>query len=208
MPVITGIKQQKKKDRVNVYLDDKFGFGIDLDNFVLLHLKVDQELTDKEVEEIVKKAEFQKTWEKLLRFAMMRPRSSKEVEMWFKKKEVHESIQPELIKKLKHFDLLDDEKFAAWWVEQRQTFRPKPKRVLSLELRVKGISKEIADKVLGEEVVDEVKMAKRILEKKAYKWRNLEPRARKQKISQYLAGKGFSWEIINTIINQEGDFDD
>ena len=64
MPVITGIKQQKNKNRVNVYLDDEFGFGIDLDNFVLLHLKVDQELTDAEVEEIVKKAEFQKTWDK------------------------------------------------------------------------------------------------------------------------------------------------
>ncbi len=201
MPVITSIKQQKKKDRVNVYLDDKFGFGIDLDNFVLLHLKVDQELTEKEVEEIVRKAEFQKTWEKLLRFAMTRPRSSKEVEMWFKKKEVHESIHPDLIKKLKHFDLLDDEKFAKWWVEQRQSFRPKPKRILNQELRIKGISKEIVDEVLGEEVVDEEKMAKEILTKKAYKWQNLEPRVRKQKISTYLAGKGFSWEIIEKVLN-------
>jgi len=56
MPVITSIKQQKNRNRVNVYLDDEFGFGIDLDNFVLLHLKVNQELTEGEVEEIVKKA--------------------------------------------------------------------------------------------------------------------------------------------------------
>ena len=58
-------------------MDDKFGFGIDLDNFVLLHLKVDQELTDEEVAGIVKKAEFQKTLDKLLRFAMVRPRKRK-----------------------------------------------------------------------------------------------------------------------------------
>ncbi len=200
MPVITAIKQQKKKDRVNVYLDGKFGFGIDLDNFVLLHLKIDQELTEKEVEEIVKKAEFQKTWDKLLRFAMTRPRSSKEVEMWFRKKEVHESIQPELTRKLKHFDLLDDEKFASWWVEQRLAFRPKSQRIMNYELRIKGISQEIIQKVLGETKIDEAKMAREILAKKAYKWQNLEIREARQKKMQYLAGKGFSWEVIEKVI--------
>ena len=46
MPIITAIKSQKKKERVNVYLDDKFGFGIDLENFIKLGLKVEQELTN------------------------------------------------------------------------------------------------------------------------------------------------------------------
>lgn len=200
MPVITSIKQQKKKDRVNVYLDDKFGFGIDLDNFVLLNLRIGQDLSDERIEEVIRKAEFQKTWEKLLKFAMTRPRSVREVSMWFKKKEVHESIHIELIKKLKHLDLLDDEKFAIWWVEQRQNFRPKPKRVLIQELRLKGISSEIINKSLGEEIIDELKMAKKIIEKKSYKWEGLDPRTKKQKISQYLAGKGFGWEIVEKII--------
>lgn len=200
MPTITSIKQQKNKDRVNVYLDDEFGFGIDLDNFVLLHLKVDQELTDEEVVEIVKKAEFQKTWEKLLRFAMVRPRSEKEIRDYFRRKKIHESMHEELLEKLKHFELLDDEKFAKWWVDQRIQFKSKSKRVIQMELRQKGISKEIIDSVLEETPMDEEKMAKELLEKKAYKWKNLEPRARRQKISQYLAGKGFSWEVIEKVI--------
>src|SRR3990170_3972664 len=106
MPIITSIRQQKNKNRVNVYLDDKFGFGIDLVNFATLHLKVDQELTDKEVEKIVKKAEFQKTLDKLLRFATLRPRSEKEVRDYFKRKKVHESLHEELFEKLKHFELI------------------------------------------------------------------------------------------------------
>lgn len=181
-------------------MDGKFGFGIDLDNFVLLGLKVDRELTEEEIAEVIKKAEFQKTWEKLLKFAMTRPRSEKEVTSWFRKKEVHESIQGELIEKLKHFDLIDDQKFASWWVEQRQNFKPKPKRILIQELRLKGINQEIINEVLGEEVVDEEKMAKNILEKKSYKWKNLDPREAKQKKSQYLAGKGFGWEIIEKVL--------
>lgn len=199
MPVITSIKQQKNKNRVNVYLDDKFGFGIDLDNFVLLHLKVNQELTENEVEEIVKKAEFQKTLDKLLRFATVRPRSEKEVTDYFRRKEVHPSLHDKLFEKLKHFELVDDEKFAKWWVEQRQTFKPKAKRVLQMELRQKGIPKEIIDEVLESTIVDEEKMAKELLEKKAYKWKNLPPREARMKKTQYLAGKGFSWEIIEKV---------
>ena len=200
MPLITSIKQQRDKDRVNVYLDDKFGFGIDLDNFVSLHLKVDQELTEKQVEEIVKKAEFQKSLDKVLRFATVRPRSEKEIRDYFKRKKYHISIYDSLLEKLKHLELIDDEKFAKWWVEQRQNFKPKAVRVLRLELRQKGINKETVDEVLDSVVIDEGKMARELLEKKAYKWKNLEPRIAKQKMSQYLAGKGFGWEVIEKVV--------
>ena len=202
MPVITSIKQQKNKNRVNVYLDDKFGFGIDLDNFVLLHLKVNQELTEEEIEKVVKKAEFQKTFDKLLRFAMVRPRSEKEIRDYFRRKKVHESMHEELFEKLKHFELIDDEKFAKWWIDQRANFKPKPKRILIQELRIKGIGKEIIDTVLSEEVVDEEKMARELLEKRAYKWNSLDPKIAKQKKFQYLAGKGFSWETIEKVVTK------
>jgi regulatory protein len=160
---------------------------------------VDQELTEKEIEEIVKKAEFQKTWDKLLRFAMVRPRSEKEIIDYFRRKKVHESMHEELLDKLKHFELIDDEKFAKWWIDQRANFKPKPKRILIQELRIKGIEKEIIDKVLGEEVVDEEKMARELLEKKMYKWKGLGPREARQKMAQYLAGKGFSWDVVEKV---------
>ena len=199
MPTITSIKQQKNKDRVNVYLDDKFGFGIDLDNFVLLHLKIDQELSEKEVEDIVKKAEYQKTLDKLLRFAMVRPRSEKEVTDYFKRKKVHESMHDKLLEKLRHLELLDDAKFAKWWIDQRIQFKNKSKRVIQIELRQKGIKKEVIDEALGSTVIDEEKMAKELMKKKAYKWEKLEPKEARQKISQYLAGKGFSWDLIEKV---------
>jgi regulatory protein len=200
VPIITSIKQQKNKNRVNVYLDDKFGFGIDLDNFVLLNLRVNQELTEKEIEDVVKKAEYQKTLDKLIRFAMVRPRSEKEVTDYFRRKKVHESMHEKLVEKLKHLELLDDAKFAKWWIDQRQSFRPKPKRILNQELRIKGIKSEVIEEVLGGEEIDEQKIAKDLIERRAYKWKNLEPREAHQKMSQYLSGKGFSWEVIEKVI--------
>lgn len=55
MPVITSIEPQKSKKRLNIYLDGKFGFGIDLETFVKLRLKVEGQLSDDEVKKVIKK---------------------------------------------------------------------------------------------------------------------------------------------------------
>lgn len=199
MPVISLIKPQRNGKRVNVYLDGEFGFGIDLVNFVTLHLKVDQELTQKQVEEIVKKAEFQKTLDKLLRFATLRPRSKKEIIDYFKRKKVHESLHEELLKRLDRLDLINDQEFAKWWVDQRLSFKKISIRSLIMELRGKGIDKEIIEKVLEEAPINEEKMAKELLAKKAYRWQGLSFREKRLKVSQYLAGKGFGWDVISKI---------
>jgi regulatory protein len=201
MPVITQIKPQKRKARVNVYLDGKFSFGIDLDNFVKLGLKIGRELTDSEVVKIVKKAEFQKTLDKLLRFATLRSRSKKEVDDWLRRKKVHKSICKSLFDRLKHFNLIDDEAFATWWVGQRMRFKPKPKKILKQELLLKGIDKEIIRKVLEETRVDEVKVARKLLQKNVYKWERYKKAVKRQKAGQYLLRKGFSWDNVKKALD-------
>lgn len=200
MPVITSIKPQKNNKRVNIYIDNKFAFGIDLENFVKFHLKVDQELDEKQINKIIKEAEFKKILDKLLNFATLRPRSEKEVKDYLKRKKSPESITKELFKRLNSLELINDTKFAKWWVEQRQSFSPKTKRVLSNELRIKGINREIIKDILEETEIDEVKLAKELIESKMYKWERFDPKIKKQKISQYLAGKGFDWNVIEKII--------
>jgi regulatory protein len=195
MPTITDIKPQRNGKRVNVYLDNQFGFGLDLENYVKLGLKTGQEFSQEKIEEIIKKAEFQKTFDKLLRFASLRPRSEKEVRDYLKRKEVHESLFEELFNRLKRLELVNDEAFAKWWIDQRLQFKSKSKRELEYELRNKGIGKEIIDIVLAESGVDDAKAVRKLLEKRAFK-------DRKQKIA-YLARKGFSWEVIDRLTHEE-----
>ncbi|MCH7640910.1 RecX family transcriptional regulator [Patescibacteria group bacterium] len=201
MPTITSIKPQKNKKRVNIYLDDKFGFGLDLKNFMTLGLKVEQELSDIEITEILKKAEFQKTLDKLLRFVTLRPRSEKEINNWLRKYKVHQSLVKGLFDKLKRLELLDDTKFAKWWVEQRVNFRPRAKRILSQELRMKGIDRNTIEDVLSEIKIDEGKIAKGLLEKKKYRWEKLPKIEARKKMSEFLGRKGFDWNTISKVAN-------
>lgn len=202
MPVITSIKAQKNKKRVNINLDGSFGFGLDLENFMKLQLKVNQELTQEEINEIIKKAELSKSFDKTLRFAMTRPRSMKEVKDYFRRKEIDKSIQQAIVDKLVKLDLLDDTKFAKWWVDQRLEFKSKSKKDITFELRQKGIDTNIIKNVLDDSEIDELKIAKDLITKKSYKWQKYQGVEKKQKISQYLAGKGFNWDIINEAIEK------
>lgn len=202
MPTITAIKPQTNGKRVNIYLDGEFGFGIDLENYVVLGLKVNQEFTSEEVEKIIKKAGFQKSLDKLLRFATVRPRSEKEVKDYLKRKEIHESLHKELFNRLNRLELINDEKFARWWVDQRQSFKPKSKRILVGELRTKGIHKEIIEQTLSETNINEEKIAERELERKLYKWERLSANEAKRKKSDYLLRKGFSWDIVEKVVKK------
>ena len=200
MSVVTSIKPQKNNKRVNIYLDYEFAFGLDLENFVKFHLKVDQELDEKQINKIIKEAEFKKILDKLLNFATLRPRSEKEIKDYLRRKKSPESITEELFKRLNSLELIDDTKFARWWVEQRQAFSPKTKRVLSNELRIKGIDREIIKEILEETEIDEVKLSKELIRNKMYKWERFDPKIKKQKISQYLVVKGFGWNVIQDVL--------
>lgn len=200
MSVITKIKPQKDKKRVNIYLDDKFGFGLDLENLVKLNLKVDQELSEGEVVQIVKKAEFSKVSERLLNYASLRPRSEKEITDWLKRKKVNENLHKDLFDKLKHFKLLNDYNFAKWWVEQRLNFKKKSKKEIVYELISKGVKKEIIDEVLAGFDIDEEKIAKGLIEKKKYKWERYGREIREQKMKEFLLRKGFSWNIVSKVV--------
>ena len=150
MSRVTAIKPQRNNKRVNIYLDGEFSFGLDLENFVTLGLRLDQELTNKQIKEIKDKSDKAKILNKVLSFATLRPRSEKEIQDWFKRKRIDVLIHQYILDKLKKFELIDDSKFAKWWVEQRLAFKKPSKRILNYELRIKGIKQETIDNVLGE----------------------------------------------------------
>lgn len=200
MSVITSIKPQKSKKRVNIYLDGRFGFGLDLENFVKLNLKIDQELSKEEVKEIIQKSDFSKVLEKLLSFAMLRPRSEKEINDWLRRKKIEKSLYKELFNRLKKYELIDDQKFAKWWIDQRLTFKKKSIKEIKFELLTKGISNEIVNNTFDEFEIDEEKIAKDLVKSKAYKWKKFDKNIRKQKMKEFLLRKGFSWNIVSKVV--------
>lgn len=209
MPVITSIKPQKYQKRLKIYLDGKYGFSIDLKNFVKLKLKIEQNLSDAEVIAITKKSDLQSIYDKILKFGSLRPHSEKEYTDWFIKHKVSKSLYEELFNRLKNLNFINDEKFATWWIEQRKEFKQKSKIALTFELKNKGVEKSTIEKVLVASGVDELTTANKLLEKKSYIWNNMGAYEARIKKSQFLARKGFKWEIIRKVVDvdQNGEND-
>lgn len=200
MPQITKIKTQKNRKRVNVFLDGKFAFGLDIDNLLKTGLRIGQKLTEKQIEELIFKNEFQKLFDKTLRLISFRPRSEKEIRSYLKRKKTRPKIVDELVKKLKKLKQIDDREFAQWWIEQRSTFRPRGRFGLMMELRQKGVDKEIIEKTIGQ--LNELPLATKIAQKKLRTYKNLPREEFYQKMSAYLARRGFSWETIKKVVKK------
>lgn len=144
--------------------------------------------------------EYKKAYEGLIKFAALRPRSQKEIDNWFKRKKVSEALRDKLVGRLKDLDLLDDRRFAAWWVEQRQYFKPRGGRLLSFELKSKGVDKSIIDDVLAGIEIDEAVVAKKLVEKNAHKWARFDDRKKQEKMISFLQRKGFGWDAIKDVV--------
>lgn len=176
---ITKLEYQKKDpNRVNVFVDDKFAVGLAANDIIKLGIFSGQEISQDELNKIIGESEFGKLLNKAINFLSFRPRSEWEVRRKFNNED--------LIKKLKELNLINDENFTKWYVEQRNTFRPKGRRMLEMELRRKGIKTKI------ENNLSETELAKRALKKKKF--------LDKEKSIRFLASRGFSWETIEDVI--------
>jgi regulatory protein len=156
---------------------------------------------------------FEKFYVKAAHFLKHRPRSEKELRDNLKKKSIRFRHIPstdiavvveKVIQTLKEQQFLDDSAFANWWIEQRSRFRPRSIRVLQLELRQKGVDQEIIDEVFYqlEQPVSNQEMAKKIVEKKLPRLKNLPKEEIYKKLGGSLARKGFDWETIKTSIDE------
>lgn len=202
MPVITDIKPQKKKGRINIYLDGKFAFGLDLETYARSGMKLGKNLERDEIEEIVKKSQLANALQNAYKFTTRRPRSYWELNKWFERKAIHESVRKKIIKKLEKYDLLDDVEFARWWLGQRSEFRARSRKMLYKELLEKGVDKRIIKKVLEENPPNEYKSALVLVKKNMGKWEKLEASKKREKIYGYLSRKGYGWDVVKKVIGE------
>jgi len=143
--------------------------------------------------------EFEKNYNRVLRFLSFRVRSEKEIEDYLQKKKVEESIVKKIIEKLKKYRFLNDAEFTRIWIEQRTKLKPRAWRIIQFELKRKGISEEI---IQGSKikVQSDLESAKILVQRKMLRYKNLPKQEIYQKLGRFLAGKGFSWDTIKKAI--------
>src|SRR5260221_727462 len=107
MAKITSLKiQARNKNRVNVYLDGKFAFG--LVKIEAIRLRLGQELSEADLATLKNADDAEMAYEKTLNFLSYRQRSEAEIKRYLKKKEVPEAQAEGIVERLKRAGLLND----------------------------------------------------------------------------------------------------
>ncbi len=208
MPQITAMEPQKRRGRLNIFVDGQFVIGVGEAVAADLSLRVGREMTSEKLLEVAGAEEVQKALDNALLLLEVRARAKREIETRLTQKGYEEGVIAQVVAKLIKLELINDAQFAAQWVEAKTRVggnRPVGRRRLSSELYAKGVAKEqIADAVDVVTNDDEMALARAAASKKV----RVVPADRealqkeRQKLMGFLQRRGFGWEVVKQVTRE------
>ncbi len=196
---ITALKVQKRNtDRVSVFLDGEFAFGLPAVEAAKLH--TGQVLSEDAIAALREVDAVARALDHAVRLLARRPYSTSEIRRKLASKQIAPPVIDDVLARLERLGYVDDWAFAQYWVENRERFRPRGPRALRYELREKGISQRIIDSVLQD--VDDAALARRAAEKRLRRLRGTTRREWREKLGAYLVRRGFDYHLVRDVTDQ------
>lgn len=208
--IITSISSQvRDKNRVNVSVDGKYRFSLDVYQLVDLGIKVGKEYDEAGLVMLEQESQFGKVYSRALEYCLSRPHSVREVKEYLYRKTIPKrdktgelkpgipsSVCDRVLDRLIERLYVDDAKFAEFWVENRSVSKGTSQRKLIAELRQKGISSQIIDDVIDKSDRNDESEIKKIIAKKRAHYPD------DQKFMSYLARLGFGYDEIKQALDK------
>ncbi|MBS4209132.1 recombination regulator RecX [Bacillus sp. FJAT-50079] len=204
MPIITKVSTQKNStDRYNVFIDEKFAFGVDEEVLIRFRLRKGKEVTELEITQMQYEDEIRKALNAAIYFLSFRMRSEAEIRTYLKKKEWEEPVIQAVLHKLNEQKYIDDLEFAAAYVRTQVNGGKKGPGTIKKELKQKGVEDQFIDEALSfyneeQQIDDAIQLGNKVAKKNS----SLAERIVKQKIEQFLLTKGFPFHIISIAMEE------
>lgn len=138
-------------------------------------------------------AERRDWYDAALRLLATRPRSVAEVRQRLRRRGAADQEAAEVIARLREEGLLDDAAFAAYWRENRETFRPRSRRLLQAELRQKGVEADVARAAVAG--LDEEEQAYRAGLRRVGSLAREDEVVFRRRLEDHLRRRGFGYEV-------------
>ncbi|HEY3413952.1 MAG TPA: RecX family transcriptional regulator [Armatimonadota bacterium] len=193
--------QQRKRDRMNLYLDGEFAMGVNAAVVVSLGLSVGQRIDEEHLNDIVRQESLNKAKDRAFNLLSYRARSEKEIRDRLALAGYETDIVDEVVSRLYALNYLDDQDFARKFISDRQAERPAGRRALAWELRRKGLDAETVETaVAGMDDDTERAAALEAAGARAARYVNMEPQDARRKLGAFLQRRGFAWDTINDVL--------
>ena len=202
MAKITKIEvQQKNKERANIYIDDNFFLGVNAEIIYDLNLKKGDEVDEDKLKTLIEKEGLSKAKNKAM--SILNRTAISEKKLREKLSDYSDEIVDEVINKLKEYGFINDKDLAKRIANDNSNISKFGKNKIRQNLYRKGISKEDIEETIEEINPDEQYENALYLARKRYKnLKGEDNRKVYQKLTQHLAYKGFSYDIIKSAIQE------
>ncbi len=200
--IITRIEKQQKRNRYNIYIDDEYKFSVDEDILVKYRLLKEREILPQEIEIVIEKDQFNKMYQRVLKYISFKSRTEKEVSNYLLAKEYSENQVQQVLQLLKDTNFINDSLYADNYVKERISLNPKGRKLLAYELKLKGIKQETIEKSL-EQLDDqlELDLAYQLLVKRSKSIRIDDWNKLHNRLGSYLQRRGFSYSVCRQALD-------
>jgi len=201
---ITSLQPQTKDpERLNLFVDGQFLLGINALIALQMGLKVGQELTPQQVEQLRQEEALQQATARALNYLSFRPRSRAEVKRYLQRKETEPELIDRVLERLDRLELINDQAFAEFWIESRTRANPKGAQAIKNELRQKGVTREVVEEMVNDEQDEE--RARQAARKKAQLLvgqTDMDFKTFRSRLGPFLQRRGFSYEIATRTVRE------
>jgi len=194
--IITAITPQKKrKDRVNVYINEAYRFSLPL--WAAGGLRQGEAIAPERIDELKSLDEKERAYQRSVAYLARRPRSRLEITRYLDNKGFTRQTIEAVMDRLEMQGYINDADFARMWIDSRLRHRPRGIFALQYELRQKGVSEKIIQTALQD--YDEHAAGWSAISRKLTAWQGLPEIKRRQKVYAFLNQRGFSSEVCRDI---------
>jgi regulatory protein len=198
---ITALRLGKGRNKkANVSLDGKLAFNLEPEVALKEGLKVGQELSANRIEALIKTSRQQSCYDAALRYLSYRPRSEYEIRQRLYQRHFDNNSIKAALSRLKEQGLIDDNDFARFWRDNRQSFNPRSQWLTRLELKQKRVPEEIIEQVVS--TIDDVNNAYSVAKVKAHSLTQCDYQSFRRRLGDHLKRRGFNYGIIIKTIEQ------
>lgn len=209
---ITSISvQARNKDRVNVSVDGKYRFSLDILQVSDLGIKIGNEYSEEQLLELEQESSFGKLYGRALEYCLSRPHSAQEVRQYLQRKTrptrtktgelkpgMSQVIVDRVYARLEARGYLNDAAFARYWVDNRRQVKGASRRRLSQELRQKGVAPAVIDEALAASDRSDDDELQKVIAKKRARYPD------EHKLVAYLLRQGFGYSDIRAALSDAG----